>query len=57
MGESTSGLGLILCKDFIEKLGGKLLVESHEGKGSTFRFTLKTGLINDEHVLSGQADA
>ncbi|MEI6680111.1 MAG: ATP-binding protein [Mariniphaga sp.] len=57
MGESTSGLGLILCKDFIEKLGGKLLVESHEGKGSTFRFTLKTGSVSDEHILSGQADA
>ena len=39
-GESSTGLGLILCKDFIEKHGGKLWVESEEGKGSTFRFTL-----------------
>ena len=39
-GELSTGLGLIICKDFIEKLGGKLWVESEEGKGSKFKFTL-----------------
>lgn len=39
-GEPTSGLGLILCKDFIEKNGGNIWVESEEDKGSTFYFTL-----------------
>ncbi len=39
-GESTSGLGLIICKDFIEKNGGGLWVESEEGAGSTFRFNV-----------------
>jgi len=39
-GESSTGLGLIICKDFIEKHGGILSVESQEGKGTIFRFTL-----------------
>lgn len=39
-GERGSGLGLILCKDFIEKNGGGIRVESEPGKGSTFTITL-----------------
>jgi signal transduction histidine kinase len=38
--ESGSGLGLVLCKDFIERNGGTIGIKSEESKGSTFIFTL-----------------
>lgn len=39
-GEKGTGLGLVLCKQFIEKHGGQIWVESEPGKGTTVFFTL-----------------
>jgi PAS domain S-box-containing protein len=38
--EPSTGLGLIISREFIEKHGGTLSIESHKGKGTTFCFTI-----------------
>lgn len=41
-GETGTGLGLILCKDMIERVGGEIRVTSTPGKGTLFTFSVPT---------------
>ncbi|MCF8369342.1 MAG: PAS domain-containing sensor histidine kinase [Bacteroidales bacterium] len=44
--ETGTGLGLILCKEFIEKNGGKIWVDGEDGIGTTFYFSLPKRINN-----------
>ncbi|MBS1521245.1 MAG: tetratricopeptide repeat-containing sensor histidine kinase [Bacteroidetes bacterium] len=43
--ESGTGMGLLFCKDLIEKCNGKIWVESTQGSGTEFFFTLPIGTV------------
>ena len=51
-GEASTGLGLLLSRDFIEKHGGRIWAESEEGKGSTFYFTFPSNEFRKQENYS-----
>lgn len=57
--EKGSGLGLSLCKEFIEQHGGRIWFESKEGEGTTFFFTIpklrNSGISKQEESVETQA--
>jgi signal transduction histidine kinase len=48
--ESGTGLGLFLCKEFVEKHGGKISIESFEGQGSIFHIILPLDQVSGKHA-------
>ena len=45
--ESGTGMGLLFCKDLVEKCNGKIWVTSKQGIGTEFSFTIPAGVINE----------
>ncbi|HAL81598.1 MAG TPA: hypothetical protein DCO83_04660 [Mucilaginibacter sp.] len=48
--ESGTGMGMLFCKDLVEKCSGKIWVTSKQGQGTEFSFTVPAGTINESRL-------
>jgi CheY-like chemotaxis protein len=53
-GEQSTGLGLLLCKEFVDRHGGEIWVESVEGAGTSFYFTIPANTVSNKIALADQ---
>jgi signal transduction histidine kinase/tetratricopeptide (TPR) repeat protein len=48
--ESGTGMGMLFCKDLVERCSGKIWVTSTQGHGTKFSFTVPMGTLNETHL-------
>jgi len=48
--ESGTGMGMLFCKDLVERCSGKIWVTSKQGQGTEFSFTIPTGILKESNL-------